>query len=106
MARATPLRAPDMAPRLSRGVAHAMAVTVASAVGHSIFGGEKRRVSVASNALDHEQDLPENPVRFFRKILPAIWAGSPSDSRVLAGQLLSWKMAACARPFDVELQPS
>jgi uridine phosphorylase len=67
-----------------------------------MFGGEKRRVFAASNALDCDSDLPEDPVAFVRKILP----GDRSRSRVLAGQLLSWKMVARARAFDVDLRPS
>jgi len=58
------LRAPDVAPRVSGGVAHAMAVTVASGVEHRMCGGEKCRVFAASNALDRDSDLPENAVLF------------------------------------------
>jgi hypothetical protein len=59
----------------------------------SMFGGEKRRVFVASNALDCDSDLPEDPVPFVRKMLPQ----NESRSREIAGLLLSWKVAACGR---------
>ena len=62
-----------------------------------MFGGEKRRVFAASNALDCDSDLPDDPVPFVRKMLPH----NRSRSRVLAGQLLSWKRGACAYAFDV-----
>ena len=32
-----------------------------------MFDGEKRRVFAASNALDCDSDLPDNPVRFVRE---------------------------------------
>jgi hypothetical protein len=56
-------------------------------VGDSMFGGEKRRVFPASNALDGSPNLPDDRVPLVRKVLPANW----SRSRLLAGQLLSWK---------------
>ena len=40
-------------------------------VEHSLFGGEKRRLFSASNALDSDSDCPEDPARFVRKMLPA-----------------------------------
>ena len=61
------MRAREMAPRVSGGVAHAMAVSVASSCRHSMFDAEKRRVFAASNALDCGSDLPDNPVRFVRE---------------------------------------
>ena len=67
-----------------------------------MFGGEKRRVFAASNALDCDSDLPEDPVLFVRKMLPA----NRSRSRVLAGQLLSWKRWLARTAFDVDLRPS
>ena len=33
-------------------------------VGHSMFGGEKRRVFASSSAVDCDSDFPDNPVRF------------------------------------------
>ena len=68
-------------------------------VGHSMFGGEKRRVFAASNALDCDSDLPEDPVPFVRKMLPA----NRSRSRVLAGQLLSRNIVARARRIRCRL---
>ena len=67
-----------------------------------MFGGEKRRVFAASNALDCDSDLPEDPVPFVRKMLPA----NRSRSRVLADQLLSWKWWLARVAFDVDLRPS
>lgn len=60
------MRAPEVAPRLSGGVAHAMAVYVASSCRDSMFDAQKRRVFTVSNALDCGSDLPDNPVRFVR----------------------------------------
>ena len=68
-------------------------------VGHSMFGGENRRVFAASNALDGDSDLPEDPVAFVRKMLPANW----SRSRVLPGQLLSRNIVARARRIRCRL---
>ena len=59
---------------------------------HSMFGGEKRRLSSASNALDCDSDRPEDPVRFVRTMLPANW----SRSRVLPWQVLFRKIVARA----------
>src|SRR5438094_493549 len=56
-------------------------------VGDSMFGGEKRRLFAESNVLDYDSDLPDDPVPFVRKMLPANW----SRSRLPTGQLLSWK---------------
>ena len=67
-----------------------------------MFGGEKRRVFAASNALDCDSDLPDDPVPFVRKMLPANW----SRSRVLAGQLLSWNIVARARRIRCRLAAS
>jgi hypothetical protein len=67
-----------------------------------MFGGEKRRVFDASDALDCDPDLPEEPVPLVRKMLPA----TRSHSARAAGQLLSWKIVARARCFDVDLRPS
>jgi hypothetical protein len=68
-------------------------------VEHRLFGGEKRRLFSASNALDCDSDCPEDPVRFVRKTLPANW----SRSRVLPGQLLSRKIVAGARHIRYRL---
>jgi len=40
-------------------------------VEHSMFGGEKLRVLAASNVLGCDPDLPDDPVLFVRKMLPA-----------------------------------
>jgi hypothetical protein len=66
------------------------------------FGGEKRRVFVVSDALDYDPDLPDDPVPFVRKMLPANW----SSSRVLAGQFLFWKRWLARAAFDIDLRPS
>jgi hypothetical protein len=58
-----------------------------------MFNGEKRRVFAASNALDCESDLPDNPVRF----VPENVARKPGHiRRVRAGQLSSWKWCSGA----------
>ena len=79
-----------------------MAVSVASVVGDSLFGGGKRRGFAASNALDCDSDLPDDPVLFVRKMLAASW----SRWRAFAGQLLSWKWWLARLAFDVDLRPS
>ena len=53
-------------------------------VGHSMFGGEKRRVFAASNALDCDSDLPDDPVPFVRKMLPATRSHSARACRPVA----------------------
>ena len=65
-----------------------------------MFGGEKRRVFAASNALDCDSDLPDDPVLFVRKMLPASW------SRCACGPVavLEWWLVRVA--FDVDLRPS
>jgi len=55
-----------------------------------MFGGEKRRVFDASNALDCAQIFPDDSVPFFRKMLPV----NKSCSRALTGLLPSWKLVA------------
>jgi hypothetical protein len=54
-------------------------------VEHSMFGGEKRRVFSASNVLDCDSHLPDDPVLFVRTTSATNWSRSP----VLSGQLLS-----------------
>ena len=75
------MRALQMAPRLSGGVAHAMAVSVASGVGGRKFRGEKRRVFAASTTLRCDPDFPDNLVPFVRRM----WAANRSRSRALPG---------------------
>jgi hypothetical protein len=58
-----------------------------------MFGGEKRRVFAASNVLDCDPDLPDDPVLFVRTML----ATNCSRSRALSGQLPSWKFGPRAR---------
>ena len=65
-------------------------------VGHSLFGAEKRRVFAASNALDCEADLPDDPVLFVRRML----AANCSRSRALPWPLAVQEMvvrAGCIR---------
>jgi hypothetical protein len=50
-----------------------------------MFGGEKRRVFSASNVLDCDSHLPDDPVLFVRTMSATNWSRSP----VLSGQLLS-----------------
>jgi hypothetical protein len=71
-------------------------------VRHSMFGGEKRCVFAAFGRARCDPDLPEDPVPFVRKILPA----NRSRSRPLAGQLLSRKWWLARAAFDVDLRPS
>jgi hypothetical protein len=67
-----------------------------------MFDGEKRRVFAASNALDCESDLPDNPVRFvpenvarnqvtFSACLPASCCPGNGGSRALHS------MSTCGR---------
>jgi hypothetical protein len=84
MGGATPLRAPDLAP-LSGGVALPWLSLSLQVVEHSMFGGEKRRVFSASNVLDCDSHLPDDPVLFVRTTSATNWSRSP----VLSGQLLS-----------------
>jgi hypothetical protein len=79
-----------------------MAVTVAQGVGHSMFGGGKRRVFAASNAVDRDSDLPDDPVLFVRKML----AANCSRSRALPWPLVSRKWWCARVAFDVDLRPS
>ena len=67
-----------------------------------MFGDEKRRVFSASNVLDCDSDLPDDPVLFVRTMSATNW----SRSRLLSGQLLSWKVCLARVVFDVDLRPS
>ena len=68
-----------------------------------MFGGEKRRVFAASNALDCDSDLPEDLVPFVRKMLPA----TRSRSRAACRPVAVPEMVARERvAFDVDLRPS
>jgi hypothetical protein len=58
-----------------------------------MFGGEKRRVFAASNALDCDLGFPDDPVLFVRKMLAAHW----SRSRVPAGPVAALEMVAHVR---------
>jgi hypothetical protein len=58
-----------------------------------MFGGEKRRVFAASNALDCDSDLPDDPVLFVRKML----AANSSRSCALAWPLAVQEMVVRAR---------
>jgi hypothetical protein len=67
-----------------------------------MFGGEKRRVFAASNVIDCDPDLPDDPVLFVRKMSATNW----SRSRLPSGQLLSWKGVPRARRIRCQLRPS
>ena len=98
------MRAPEVAPRLSGGVAHAMAVYVASSCRDSMFdAAEAPRVCRIERA--------RLRLRFSGRSGPALsgkmLARKPVDiPRVLAGQLLSWKWWLARVAFDVDLRPS
>ena len=94
------MRALQMAPRLSGGVAHAMAVSVASGVGGRKFRGEKRRVFAASTTLRCDPDFPDNLVPFVRRM----WAANRSRSRALPGSSVLEIVASSAANFDVGLR--
>ena len=68
-----------------------------------MFGGEKRRVFAASNALDCDSDLPDNPVRFVPENVArnqvTFGACVPASCRLGNG-------GARALQFDVDLRPS
>ena len=64
-----------------------------------MFGGEKRRVFSASNALDCDSDLPDDPVLFVRKMSATSW----SRRACLPASCCPERLARVA--FDVDLRP-
>ena len=78
-----PLRAPEVSPRLSGGVAHAMAVTVAS----SCRSAARSAACLLHRTRSIAQIFRKIPSGFSRRMLPA----TTSHLRVRAGQLSSWK---------------
>ena len=69
MACATPVRALQMAPRLSGGVAHAMAVSVSVGRLKRLYWTRNRRESGTCSRTERSADLPDNPVPLLREIL-------------------------------------
>jgi hypothetical protein len=70
-----------------------------------MFGGEKRGVFAASNALDCDSDLPDDPVLFVRKMLAANCSRSRALAWPLAVQQMvvrraSHSMSTCDRRGD------
>jgi hypothetical protein len=75
------VRAPEMVPRPSGGVAHTVAVPVTAGSTRGALGDDKRRVFPPSDALDCGSNRPDDPVLFLRRNVarqPATFARSRS----------------------------